>query len=185
MSPVRLFLALWPDAAMQAALADAAASLVREVCAASEGVRPVPTQNLHLTLAFLGSVPHVRVDAVKQVASRCAETVAWRPAPVELVFDTVEHWSKPQILCAVARDASLPAVRLAQALTGALTAERFSPDLTKPFRPHVTLARKAANPSRETTLAPVSWSFREFALVQSRTAPGGSLYTVLNSYRFA
>lgn len=185
MLPARLFFALWPDATMQAALAQAAASLVRAIEASSRDVRVVPTQNFHLTLAFLGSVPGFRVDAVKQLASRCAETVARRPLPVELTFDTVEHWSKPQIVCAVARDASIPAVRLSQALTSALTAEHFTPDTTKPFRAHVTLARKATREPRDKQFEAVSWSFREFALVHSRTAPGGSVYTVIGSYRFA
>jgi RNA 2',3'-cyclic 3'-phosphodiesterase len=184
MTSLRLFFALWPDAAMQAALAEAVAPIVRQVSGAGREVRAVPSQNLHLTLAFLGTVPQGRVDMARQVAADCAETLRRRGSPIGFVFEGIEHWRKPEILCATAREASLPAVRLAQSLTDALTAHGFSPDLTKPFRPHVTVARKVAHPSRETGFPPVSWTFSEFALVQSRTAPGGSIYTVLSSYRF-
>jgi 2'-5' RNA ligase len=184
MNSVRLFFALWPEPAMQAALAAAAAPILRQVSGASRQVRAVPTENFHLTLAFLGGVPQDRVDAARLVATPCAAKLRERAAPIEFVFDSVEHWRKPQIICATAQGASIQGVRLAQALTGALTAGGFSPDLTKPFRPHVTLARKAMHPSRDTSLAPVTWTFSEFALVQSRTAPGGSIYTVLSSFRF-
>jgi 2'-5' RNA ligase len=184
MASVRLFLALWPDATMQAALAAAVEPILRNMAGTARGARAVPTQNFHLTLAFLGGVPVERVDAVRQVASACAETLRQRAAPIEFVFDAVEHWRKPEILCATARGASLQGVRLAQTLTGALTGAGFSPDLTKPFRPHVTLVRKATHPPRDTSFPAVTWTFAEFALVQSRTAPGGSIYSVLASYRF-
>ena len=66
----RLFFALWPDAAARDALAKAAACVdVRE----GHRVRPA---NLHLTLAFLGSVP-----AAAQAALMAAE-----PAPGAAAF---------------------------------------------------------------------------------------------------
>jgi len=169
---------------MQAAMTTAVTPILSQVSSSAREVRAVPTGNLHLTLAFLGGVPQNRVDAARQVASTSAETLRPRGSPIDFVFDTVEHWRKPEILCAVAQGASIQGVRLAQTLTQALTAGGFTPDLTKPFRPHVTLARKATYPPRETSFPPVTWRFAEFALVQSRTAPGGSIYTVLASYPF-
>lgn len=166
---------------MQATLADAAAPLLR---AAGGSARAVPMQNFHLTLAFLGSVSLERVGAVGRVAVKCSQAFSAGASPVTLVFDTVEHWRKPQILCATAHEAPAAGVQLSEALKQALVAEEFAPDITKPFRPHVTLARKAVHAPREQSIVQVEWTFTEFALVQSRTAPEGSVYTVLESYRF-
>lgn len=168
---------------MQATLAEVAAPLLH---GAGSDARTVPTQNFHLTLAFLGSVPEERVGAVGQVALSCAQAFSARGASaVTLVFDTVEHWRKAQVLCATARETPDVGVQLAEALKQSLVAEGFAPDITKPFRPHVTLVRKAARAPREQSIRPVLWTFAEFALVHSRTDPAGSVYTVLKSYRFA
>ncbi|HYL02781.1 MAG TPA: 2'-5' RNA ligase family protein, partial [Steroidobacteraceae bacterium] len=52
----RLFFALWPDAAQRTVLAHAVRKAVRNC-----GGRPVPAESLHVTLAFLGSVPESRM----------------------------------------------------------------------------------------------------------------------------
>ena len=70
-----------------------------------------------------------------------------------------------------------------------LVAAGFTPDL-KPFRPHVTLARKVrVAGGRERIrdegleLRPIRWTFSSFALVDSRTEEDGAIYTVLDSFR--
>ena len=57
----------------------------------------------------------------------------------------------------------------------------LTPD-RKPFRSHVTLARKVARPKALPGLRPVVWRFDAFALIDSRTEPGGPLYSVIDSY---
>jgi 2'-5' RNA ligase len=52
----------------------------------------------------------------------------------------------------------------------------------KPFRVHVTLARKVPHGSHEHTVQSVLWSFTDCALIESRTGPGGSLYSILGSW---
>src|SRR5205807_403857 len=64
----RLFFALWPDAGQRAALVHATRKAVR-----SSGGRPVPEESLHVTLAFLGSVPERRVAELQAIARRVAE----------------------------------------------------------------------------------------------------------------
>ncbi len=146
----------------------------REALEASDG-RSVPAGNLHLTLAFLGAVTEPRISAVMAVASRIDAT------PVQFSFAHVEHWRRAQVLCATPEATPAAAVALAEALKGQLVTAGFAPDL-KPFRAHVTLARKVRRASLALGMQPVSWSFSRFALVESRTEADGLLYSALESW---
>jgi 2'-5' RNA ligase len=162
---------------MQSALANAA----RPLLTACDG-RPIPTQNLHLTLAFLGSVPEPRIQALTPIAARVAlafQHVA--SAPIEIDLDTLDYWRRSEILCATSAAAAPAAAALADTLQRTLTENGFAPDL-KPFRPHATLARKVRRVTRERHMPRVRWSFRDFHLVESRTAPTGSLYSSREIY---
>lgn len=146
---------------------------------AASGGRPIPAGNLHVTLAFLGSVGRARLDSLCAVVR---EQV--RCAPVRLRFEMLQHWRRPQILCATADAAAVEAAgaaALATHLRETTLAAGFSPDL-KPFRAHVTVARKVARAPAEQTMAPVSWNCTAFALVMSKTGPGGSVYSVVESF---
>jgi RNA 2',3'-cyclic 3'-phosphodiesterase len=175
-STLRLFFALWPDRAMQAALAGAA----REALAGLPGVRAVPTPNLHVTLAFLGGVSAERVASLSEIAEHV--TRAHRAgSALELTFDRLDHWREPRILCATATRSGERPGELAQALKRALLEHGFTPDL-KPFRAHVTLARQVSRAPATHTLSPVTWPLEALALVESRTDPSGSVYSVCGSW---
>ena len=177
----RLFFALWPTAEQQAAMGEAARELVL-----GSGARGVPDSNLHVTLAFLGSVPEPRISDLAAIARRVADSgVAAQPLRVS--FDHVEYWKKAQVFCAVPSDARTAhdAGSLAAALQADLLAAGFAPDL-KPFRAHVTLARKVPRRSDwKLYLHPVSWRFTGFGLIESRTTAEGALYSVVESWLLA
>ena len=59
---MRMFFALWPDALTRAQVANAAA-----VLRLTSAARPVPQQNYHLTLAFVGEVPSSRLAVLRQI----------------------------------------------------------------------------------------------------------------------
>ena len=186
----RLFFALWPDAGQRAALVHATRKAVR-----SSGGRPVPEESLHVTLAFLGSVPERRVAELQAIARRVAEAPEAGGAPILVSFDRLVHWAKPRILCALDAEGSAGseaagalrvgalagAPALVESLKGATTARGFSPDL-KPFHAHVTVARKVAHAPAAQPLSPVPWTFDAFALIESRTEPTGPVYSVIESY---
>jgi RNA 2',3'-cyclic 3'-phosphodiesterase len=176
----RLFFALWPDEAQRTALVHAAGKAVR-AC----GGRPVPPENLHVTLCFLGSVPGARLAELGALARRVAADSSPRASPVVLDFECIEYWARPQLLCASAPAATqpgtLPAQGLARALRDAAAAIGFAPDL-KPFRAHVTLVRKVVRAQSGEPIRPVRWQFDALALVESRTLPAGPLYSVVESY---
>ena len=168
----RLFFALWPDEAMREALVHACRKDVR-----SSGGRPVPPSNLHLTLAFLDSVPESRlaqlVEVGRAAGGRC-------PGTIEVRLERLEHWPGPRLLCVLPGEPSGPAGTLAQGLVEQLSAAGFSPDI-KPFRPHVTVARKVMHAS-SLRMQPVVWRFGTFVLVESRTLESGPVYSVVESF---
>ena len=191
----RLFFALWPDEPMRQALAHATRKAAR-----ASGGRPVPAHNLHVTLAFLGSVPERRLPELGEIARVAAPQSEFASAsapsglqsPVresadspggslELVFDRLEHWRAAQLLCALPAESPALIAALARRLQDRLAASGFAPDL-KPFRPHVTVVRKVSRPGRIEKMHPVVWSFTELALVESRTLAEGALYSVVESY---
>ena len=176
---LRLFFALWPAAQEQQALVDSSAACV----AASDG-RPIAPANLHVTLAFLGNVDPARLPQLRVAAQRRAAAGGTPGGSLRLHFQTVEHWLRPQILCATADEASADARRawaLAAGIRQATLAAGFAPDL-KPFHAHVTVARKVARAPPQQPLARVIWNFDGFALVASTTGAAGSVYSVLESY---
>jgi len=171
----RLFFALWPDEMQRHALEHASAKAVRH-----SGGRPVPVPNLHVTLAFLGSVAAARIPDLQRMAREQAERLA-PDAPATLTFARLVHWKEPQVLCALAAEESPTARGLAVALQEAAAALGLSPD-RKPFQAHVTLARKVVRPGALLKLRPVVWRFDAFALIDSRTEPSGPVYSVIDSY---
>jgi RNA 2',3'-cyclic 3'-phosphodiesterase len=162
----RLFFACWPDQATRAAMVHAGRKAVR-----GSGGRPVPAGNLHATLAFLGSVPEGRLPAILAVGQSI------RAAPLEFIFERIDFWPRPQVL--VARSENPAGVEdLVAALWARLAALGLERDL-RPFRSHVTLARKVRKPAADLTLQPVTWPVRELTLVESVTDPAGAHYRVL------
>jgi RNA 2',3'-cyclic 3'-phosphodiesterase len=180
----RLFFALWPDEPSRVALVHATRKAVRH-----SGGRPVAEHNLHTTLLFLGSVAESRVSEVATIGARAAaETLVARDDfswPPGFVFDRIELWQKAHVLVATTSASSGGGHLVANALVGSLQRETsgagFAPDL-KPFRPHVTLARKVAFLRTVLRMEPVEWRIAGFTLVESRTDPDGPVYTVLQSY---
>jgi len=166
----RLFFAHWPGEPLRAALAPRIRALQ------PDGVgRPQRPDQWHVTLEFLGAVPVSRLAAVHDAAASV------RGGPCELRFDAVEFWRRPEVLCLVARAIPPPLTDLVAQLRAALAAQGFEPE-TRPFRAHVTLARKVTQPVSPAPFEPLVWPVAEFALVESITDRSGSIYTPLASW---
>jgi RNA 2',3'-cyclic 3'-phosphodiesterase len=172
----RLFFALWPDEGLRATFAHTVHKAVR-----ASGGRPVPAHNLHVTLLFVGSVPERRIPELEGIAARVVASHAITAPPPELVFDRVEHWEKPRVLVATASAALTVVNALAAGLQTETLRAGFAPDL-KPFRAHVTVARKVARLTHSLRMHEVRWPVTGSALVESCTLPEGPLYSVINSW---
>lgn len=127
----RMFVALDLPDAVRAAIA----AWGREELA-DPALRPVPAENLHVTLAFLGWRPEKDAERVAAVLEECAA-----PAPLLELGDPV---AKPNLRRA--RLFALPALspgaeQIEARLSGLLEAERLYEPEKRPFWPHVTVAR--------------------------------------------
>jgi len=171
----RLFFALWPDEAQRQALVHATAGPVRH-----SGGRPVPLTGLHLTLVFLGAVPVRRIAEIQDAARRVAGSLA-ASGPLVVTFDHLEHWARPQVLCAAGTMPSSSVAELAALLKKQTGEGGFSPD-ARPFLEHVTVARRVVHPTAGRDMPAVVWEAAEFTLVASRTDSAGSVYSVVESY---
>jgi RNA 2',3'-cyclic 3'-phosphodiesterase len=166
---VRLFFALWPDEGVRARLA-AWGRALHVAC----GGRPTRTENLHLTLAFLGAVEDERVAEL----TRAAGEVAARAGV--LVLDQPGYWKRNRIAWAGASAVPPELEETVRELRGALARARVDFD-PKPFATHVTLLRDAREPRAMPALEPIAWELDGFALVRSPDGRGGS-YEVLSSW---
>lgn len=142
------------------------------------GGRPVPPSRLHVTLVFLGAVGEADLPRVLAAAQRLVA------APFELCFDRVEHWPRPQVLVAVPSALPAAATQLAASLGAALARGAFEVE-SRPWRPHVTLARKVVRPAAGSTLKPVRWPVTALSLVESLAVPGGVRYAVIERWPLA
>jgi 2'-5' RNA ligase len=165
----RLFFALWPDEEVRESLDQAAGELL------GKRIRRIVAANLHITLAFAGSVG----AEVRRCLEDAAEDI--RVPGFELCIDRVGHWPRPRILWAAPTHVPAELWSLEGALRQAFEACDLKPD-TRHFQPHITLARKLGRAPENSGFPPLRWSIRDFSLVESVTDPAGSRYRVLRSW---
>jgi len=162
----RLFFGLRPDDHVRRAIQ----AFARTLPPGASG-RLVAEKNTHITLAFLGSVDAPTGDCVRSAAASV------RAAPFSLCLDTLGWWQKPRV--AFLAPSSLPdeLSRLAASLQGLCRDCGVAmPD--RPYRPHLTLARKVNQRPPDLPVPPIRWDIREFCLLESSTRPEGVEYQV-------
>ena len=160
----RLFFALWPGAEVQAALAEAGAAALGR-----RKARRVAADKLHITLAFLGEVD----DRTQACAESVAASLAGRA--FDLSLDQLGYWGRRGLLWA-GPAATPPALSALVADLGAGLEQCGLPQDQRPFRPHVTLARKAPRLPSHQPIPAIHWPVRRFVLVASRLTPQGAVY---------
>lgn len=166
---VRLFYALWPDGAARAEL--------MQLQIAMEG-RKVRSENLHLTLAFLGAQPPSAVANLKTLLMRLPLR------PMTLTMDRIGYFTEPHIAWAGMSSVPESLTQLQKNLAQELQREGVSADRRDTFIPHITLARETTT-LEDFPFDPVVWHVNEIALIQSDFDVGGAQYRVLASRKFA
>ncbi|MBA4385606.1 MAG: RNA 2',3'-cyclic phosphodiesterase [Anaerolinea sp.] len=155
------------------------------------GLRWVKTDQLHLTLKFLGDINQTQAKEVSLAISR---VVAEKPPFTLLVGKTgaFPNWRNPRTLW-IGLNMSNELDGLFQQLDAALGSLGFTPE-GKPFSPHLTLSRvsdtvdpRMVQPlQKEFDAFPVAslspWHVSEVVLFKSVLQPGGPIYTPISRH---
>lgn len=177
---MRLFIALDIPVEIRARLSE---YMERERALATEA-RWARVEGLHVTLKFIGHVDDAVVEQIKTALA------AIKTSPFEVKFTGVGFFPNPNAArvfwAGVDGGDHLP--RLASSIDAAMEKLGF-PHETKPYHPHLTLARTSSRPLRELRQLlddPHSqfgtMTAREFFLYQSQPQKGGSKYTKLERF---
>lgn len=176
----RLFLAVSLPPAVRAAVGALARPL--------PGVTWTPSEQLHVTLRFLGDVPREKIDAL---GTRLATVrVASFLLPLE-GLGTFPPNRPPRVVWLGVGAGHPRLFQLRQRLDDALLAAGLTPDL-RTFHPHVTLARCRENaPGLAAWLhshrEPAAPTFRvdAFELFASTLRPAGAIHTLKHKFPLA
>ncbi len=166
----RLFFALWPDDSLRHDLYKACRQAIKR-----SGGKPVPVENFHVTLAFLGNLDAQGAREARQAADSV------HAAAFDMQLDRLGFWPEPGLLWLGATQPPQAARTLAAELVRSLHSRGLEPD-AKPFVPHLSLARKVLKPGLLGAVHPLDWHVDAFALVRSHTHGRNSEYQLLGSW---
>jgi len=184
-NPLRLFLALDLPEAHRREIGERAARL-RSRLPAARWVRP---ENLHLTLAFLGSVEPGRLAGL----SAAVAPAFTRSEPLALAVEGGGTFppERPARVAWVGVEGGPALAALQREVSAAASKALGLAPETRPFPPHLTLARprrpwnrRAADDLARTFEGRLGELFpvEEGVLYKSDLGPGGSRYTALERY---
>ncbi|MDT4897888.1 MAG: 2,3-cyclic 3-phosphodiesterase [Acidobacteriota bacterium] len=148
------------------------------------------TDNLHLTLKFLGEIAQTRVEALSNAASLAARSVQ----PFDLTIEgagTFPPRGLPRVLWLGINDPSGSLARLQSSLEEECASAGFARE-ERPFHPHLTLARirapqgarRLATLHRETGFAAIEFKVTDMVVMRSDLGAGGSRYTEISRHEF-
>lgn len=150
---LRLFVALWPDAAALAWLRACDAAIGWPASAARGG-----PERWHMTLHFLGAVAHGAVPRLMSALQR-------QFTPFAFELGRVESWPRGLVVVEPAR--AVAALQDLHAALGQAVQDAGLRVEDRAFRPHVTLARRAPHAALATPAMPQRWPVSAYALVAS------------------
>lgn len=165
----RYFFALWPDDTTRQQIANIVELLPEETG------RRVALTNLHITLAFLGNVDESLIQGL------CTGAATLHGQAFSLALDKMGWWKRPRVawLAPTRTPAALSA--LVAEING-LAAGNHLPVDTRPYRPHLTIARKVSRFPGAVKIDPILWNISNFCLVESNTLETGAVYKVVDRW---
>ena len=147
-------------------------------------------ENIHLTIKFLGNIPVSNVKHLSQAATRAVESLAPFNLTAERrgVFPT---YGPPRVLWIGITDPSAQLARLSQRLDEECAAVGL-PKETRPFHPHLTLARirhkgnarALGDAHRAIEFPPTEFAVNDLLVIRSELGKDGSKYTNVSRHSF-
>jgi len=171
----RLFFALWPDDALRARVAGAAASLVAEHAPGGRALKP---DRYHVTLQFLGDFRPLPPSLVEEARAAAAGV---RTPAFELSLDEVGSFRGANVWWLGTSRAPDALRALYDGLGRSLAQHRVPVKSAANFVPHLTVQRDVRRHIPQTPVPPLAWPVREFVLIDSQ--PGrGTPYEVIGRW---
>lgn len=182
----RVFFALQPARSVQSAL-----HALANKAAGGQSGRCVKAENIHLTLVFLGEVETEQIATLRAIAADVAAgmhkaaSMNEQPLPpFSLTIQGTRFWKKNRIVMASVVQYPPVLFALADAIKTALMSAGFSCE-ARPFKPHITLIRKAGAHTPLTLEQPIQWDVDDWLLMQSRLSAESAHYTELGRWPLA
>ncbi len=166
----RLFFALWPSVELGRELYRLAGMALR----GGAGRRVAP-ENIHLTLAFLGSVDASFRECAEQAASRV------QAGAFALNLERIGCWAKSGILWVGPEQTPETLLQLIQELNSGLAGCGHVAE-KRPYAAHLTLVRDARPCVPARNIDAHRWEIDRFCLVQSHAHPEGAHYEILRQW---
>ncbi len=170
---IRAFFALSPDDEVRETLT----ALGKDVARRSRG-RAVSPENAHLTLAFIGDVSKDALVALQAVGDKVPKT------GFVVSFDSLGAWRASGVAWIAPSVLPPPLLTLHSKLADTLAAAGFELEV-RPFRPHVTLARRCLQPLKRAPCPPIVWRADKLFLIGSELRDAGPVYRNLASWDLA
>lgn len=180
----RLFVAILFPETVREAIREA----TREARSHDRDVRWVPSEQIHLTLRFLGSVERGRIEGLK---ARLGEVAAESEGFLLTLSGTgaFPRLSRPRVFWVGVRPTSGLGM-LHGRVSAAVQSAGFEPE-ARPFRPHVTIGRvrRGREATRDLIDAVTSvtveqrFDVESIALVESTLGPAGARHDLAGAFR--
>lgn len=136
--------------------------------------RPRHPEDLHMTLVFLGRVDG-ELDCIRDAAAGI------RVPKFSMVLDRFDFWKGPGIVLLQPSMPPQSLFDLATRLNTNLTACGFEPE-KRPYKPHVTLLRKAKPIEAEVPDKAIGWPVDRFCLYTSSSREAPPRYQVIDQW---
>ena len=166
-------------------LADHATRLRQAVDVKAGWIRP---DNIHLTIKFLGDIPVTKIERLSQAAERATECLSTFRVTAEHCGVFPSH-GPPRVLWIGITDPEGKLAQLHAQLEEECALAGF-PKESRPFHPHLTLARLRHSTSarslgvahRELGFKSANIEVSELLVIRSELGPAGSKYSVISRH---
>lgn len=172
----------------------------RQAALSSIDSKPIPLDNYHITLVFLGDTNPDKARQLHHRLTQIKDKVVGNPVDLhavdlcpfdlcsfDLCIDHTAYWPKPRLIYLAPLVVPPALTRLQQSLNQ-IVDELGLPTENRPYQPHISLYRKIT-PARFEQLQHSGlpqpnqpMTITHFALYQSISRPGGVVYEVVERY---
>lgn len=183
---VRTFIAL----ALAPEIKQAIAAYLQPLKKLASGIAWVKSENLHLTLKFLGDTPAAQIP--EMAAAMAAICARYQPVAARISGSGFfPNANKPRVLWLAVKTHNDDLARLAQEIDNACAQWGFRKE-ARPFAPHLTVARVRDGAAaavvasmQERQFSSPETVLRECVFMKSTLQAGGSFYTPLHRLRLS